>query len=771
IETVVASNPFYAGAQALPTPGTKEYESKRAEMVQAIIDDAVTLVSLANDAEDEMVAAREVFAQYLEVVIEADPTFEPYAMESLQEVALIGTKEALAEVTYEGFAESAATAETPYARSMTDYMAVTNAVAYGSFMLEDIEVIAGYAVMGIDVLADSDNAEVVAAGTKYDLLIGEAVDAALGALDPVAAQIDVIGQRLDLLASSDYYFSLEALAWMETQLPELRTQVDTIEVGETVTQQDIDDMKVLLTAWEEFIASLRGHVDALDTTRLVQVDVPVDQATPLFGIESAYADGAENYGKAVTVLRQEPEPEQGDLGAAWSSVKKGWSATKTGVGVTIDLLGTTVRNVARVPYGIANGNTSAEIWEDIQANSDEVWNNYQNGVSGSKTIYTANEYVEKAENTAGEVTGGAAEWGFEQIFGKGDMSFAAGWATGGVTKIGAGLFTGMAKGIYRVANKKSTDGEVALGIVEIGLSCIGGTKVIFKGSQLPGLVRGSAEGIKQSWRAMINLAKSAATAAERKKLVAEMAEMLAKKGLTSPQVEALIGNSIKVEIAEASARTLAASRDLIMKKIRDLAAAGLGAAKGNFRETIEGTLRDLLRKSFDKSLKGLAEAGAEVIGTSASAIMDNIIGGYLDSQLTGWIGEALSVPPTAAQMNGKYSGTFTISKIDGLPEGGDVEGCDIDLEQLIGQPIPMGVTLNLGEGGSGSATLVANENPTDGTATYGGGTIQMTFATDGNTMSFSGTAAFEQESIVMSGGFSMPMGEGVVMRGSWTASK
>jgi len=771
IETVVASNPFYAGAQELPTPGTKEYESARAAMVQTIIADAAALVSYANDAEDEMVAAREVFAQYLEVIIEADPTLETYAMESLTDVALMGTKEALAEVTYEGFAESAATAETPYDKSLTDYMAVTNAVAYGSFMLEDIEIIAGYAIMGIDLLADSDNPEVVAAGTKYDPRIGEAVDAAMGALGPVAEQLEVIALRLDMLASSDYYFSLEAMAWMEAELPELRAQVDTIEPGEVVTQHDIDDMKVLLTAWEEFNTSLRGHIDALDTTNLVQVDVPAGQATPLFGIESAYAAGDENYGKAVTVLRQEPEPERGYLEAGWSTVKKGWAHTKETAGFTIDALGAVARNVARPFYGWRSGNTRAEVLEDMQANVDEVWENYNNGVSGSKTIYTANEYMEKAENAAGDAAGGAAEWGFEKVFGKGHISSAAGWATGGVTKIGAGLFTGMAKGIYRVANVKSTNGEVALGVVEIGLSCIGGTKVIFKGSQLPGLVRGSAEGIKQSWRAMINLAKSAATSAERKRLVAEMGEMLIKKGLNPAQVETLIGNSIKVEIAEAAARTLASSRDLIWKKIRDLAASGLSATKGNFKETVAESLRGMLRTSFDKSVRGVAEAGVAVIGDSASAIMDNIIGGYLDSKLTGWIGQALSVPPTAAQMNGGYSGTFTIATIDGMPESGEVEGCDIDLQALVGMAIPMTVTLNLGEGGSGSAVFVTNENPSTGTATYGGGSIQMAFVNDGNTMTLTGTAAFEQESIVMSGGFVMPMSDDIVMRGSWTASK
>lgn len=778
IETVVASNPFYAGAQELPTPGTKQFESDRAAMVQAINDEAAALVTACNDAEDEMAGVREIYAEYLEVVIAADPKLEDFATTTLQDVALLGVKESLAESTYRGLAESVTETETPYAKSMIEYLAVVNAVQYGSLMLEDIEVMAGYAAMGLDVLADHSDSVVTAAGQEYDPMIGSAVDAALGALEPVAAKIDVIGQRLDLLASADYYFSLEAMAWMEAQLPELRTQVDTIEVSEGVTQQDIDDMKTLLTAWEEFNASIRGHIDALDTTNLVQVDVPADQAIPLFGIESAYAaDGASDYGKAVAALRVEPEQTEGYLSKAWSGIKTGFGAAKTGLGVTIDTLGVGVRNIARVPYGIANGNSASEIWDDMKANSKEVVDNYNNGVSGATTIYTANEYIENVENAAGDSAGGAVEWGFEKVFGQGDISFAAGWATGGITKIGVGMFTGMSKGIYRVANKKSSDSEVAMGVVEIGLSCIGGTKVIFKGSQLPGLVKGGAEGLKQSWRAMMNLAKSGATAAERKQLTAEVAEMLAKKGLTSPQVEALIGNSIKIEIAEASAKALAASRDLIMKKIRDIAAAGLAAGKANFKETIEGSLRDLLKKSFNKSLSGIVEAGVTVIGGTTTEIIDNIVGGYIDSKVTEWIATALALPPSAAQMSGSYSGSLTIASIDGVEPGGsaDIEGCDIDLGALIGRALPITITLSMGEGGSGTATLELNDGPMTGTATYGGGTIEISIASEGKTMTMSGDVAFAGERIVMSGSFVMPLGEDggdtVMMRGSWTAAK
>jgi hypothetical protein len=105
----------------------------------------------------------------------------------------------------------------------------------------------------------------------------------------------------------------------------------------------------------------------------------------------------------------------------------------------------------------------------------------------------------------------------------------------------------------------------------------------------------------------------------------------------------------------------------------------------------------------------------------------------------------------------------------------DIEGCDIDLGALIGQALPITITLSMGEGGSGTATLELNDGPMTGTATYGGGTIEISIASEGKTMTMSGDVAFAGERIVMSGSFVMPLGEDggdtVMMRGSWTAAK
>jgi len=151
-----------------------------------------------------------------------------------------------------------------------------------------------------------------------------------------------------------------------------------------------------------------------------------------------------------------------------------------------------------------------------------------------------------------------------------------------------------------------------------------------KGTQVPGLLKGGYQTIKNAGKLFVNLAESAGDAQVRAKLGTEMAAILANNNLTKEQVAKLISNSIKVEMSEAISSLMARNRDLYIKAIRDLIAAGGTAIKTNFVNTAKGQIEDLVSKSFSKTLQGILDAGTTVIGAGLGDYIDNLIASQVD---------------------------------------------------------------------------------------------------------------------------------------------
>ncbi|MDZ4063185.1 MAG: hypothetical protein U1E22_00795, partial [Coriobacteriia bacterium] len=452
----------------------------------------------------------------------------------------------------------------------------------------------------------------------------------------------------------------------------------------------------------------------------------------------------------------------------WSAVKSGFGKAKTVVGTGVDVINAGVYNISRVGTGIWYGNTGKDMADDIGRNTKDLVDNYKNGVSGADTFKTAGDYIEGVETGAGEATGGATRWTFEKIFGKGKISGAAGWAVGGLTKITTGMFTGMAKGIYKVANKKSSSADVAVGIVEIALGAIGGSKVILKGSQIPGLLKGAKEGVGAFSKTLTTLVGGAANAAERKQISQALADLLIKKGLTKAEAMNLISNSIKLEINQAVGQFIGASREAMIKKIRDLIAQGGAGFLSNAKETIKSSLADLLSKGFPKTMQGFLDAGTTVMGTTATDYLDNLVAaGLTDGLLTELITSALAVPPDPAQVNGTWNGSLVIVKVD-IPESeqktADEAGCEQLFKQLEGKRQAATFVFKLNDAGSGTVKMTASGSSGSGPATYSDGALKMTVTSQGTTYTMSGTIAFEKSGVMkMSGSWTAPYQKSQIM--------
>lgn len=779
LESAMTGGPFYAGAQALPSQNTAEYDKARAAKVAEVNAKAAELVAACEPAKPALANLRSEYTVFLNKVHNEEDGLKDPAIESLNAVALNGTKTTLAELQYAALAGQETTQT--YAVAMRDYLAVTKATEYASLMLKDADELASYSAIMITALADSENPAVKSAVAEYDTKMQTLYPDTLKALEPLAQGVADIDLGMRQLSSADHYFSLEAMGYMKAEQAKLEEALAGLEPREGITAEDVANIKITYEAFKELNASMESHLAAIDTSGMVEVaGVPFHD----FGPDKAYAAGdyepGKNYDAGTEVMRQQADstpPKKGFFSGAWDTVKSGFGKLKTGVGVGVDAIGLGVRNITSVGAGIYYGNSTKDIVDNIMTNTKEVADNYEKGLSGSSTFTTAGEYVEGVETGAGEAAGGATEWGFEKVFGKGKVSGTAGWAVNGVTKITVGMFTGLAKGIYKVADKKSSTEDVAIGFIEIGLGAVGGSKLIIKASQLPGLLKGGAEGAKAFGKIVTNLVGSAANSSQRKAISKQLADLLIKKGMDPKAAQQILAATIKSEINAAMGQLLKNSRAAMIKKVRDLLASGGTGALTNFKETVKSSLEDLLKKGFSKTFQGYLDAGTTVIGATFTDYVDNLVAaGLTDGVLVDLIKSALAIPPDPAQVNGTWTGSLIITKVD-IPKSekkrAEEAGCERAFKELEGKKQSATFKIKLNDSGSGTANMTLKGGSGNGSATYSDGQITMVVTSQGTRFTLKGTVAFKNEGgMTMSGSWSAPFqGSKIKMAGTFSATK
>jgi hypothetical protein len=785
LETAMCAGPLYPGSRMLPAQNTLEYDRARAAKVKALVADAVALGAACQAAQPAMSRLRADYVTYLDALQKADPESGEFAASTSQALVTNTLQQAVKQAELVALVNPGAKPNKAFTRSFMDYLAVVKSADLAGAYLADLDQITGFAAIALARYAD--NPKMADANAAFDAAMEQDSAAAAKALAPVAEKVAAVDDGLKRISSADHYFALEAVGYMDSEVAKLKPVVDGLKPRDGLTAQDVADIKALYEGYAWWAGELKRIVASEAATDLVQAEKPRTGYNP-FGVEAAYAaegytPGAD-YGKAVAVLQEAPKPaaSQGWASKGGGAIKSAFGAAKTGIGVAIDSAGAAVQGVTAVGAGWYYGNSTSEIIGHIKGAGQEVADNYNKGISGAKTIKVAGEYIEGVESGAGDAAGkavaGVLTWGANKAGVSADtqktISSWSNWAANGITKTTVGMFTGVAKGIYKVGSTGSSTADVVSGIIDIGLGAIGGSKIIIKASQVPGLTKGAYEGMKGLGQAMLNLGRSAATASERKGLEASLRAALTSKGLTKEAVDKLISDSIKLEIAEQTAKALAATRAQVLKNLRDLIASGGSKWWGDLKGTIASSWSDLVSKSFAKSGQGMLDAGTTVMGGTLTDYIENLVAaGITDAVLTDLVNQALAVAPDPEQIDGTYKGSMTVVKVD-IPEGQEKaakEGnCAMIFKQLEGKKLPL--TLKISATG-GTVQMTGKSGGGSGSCEYSNGTITMKVSSEGSTITMTGKAKLRKEGgVEMSGTFVLPYkGTPIKMTGTWTASK
>lgn len=745
--TLLASSPFYSGAQPLPGQRTQEYDEARAKKVEQIIADSDKLAAAAVKLKPDAEKLRKAFSDYLTVCINNDPNTQSFVTAAGREMLRLYTLEAVIEAEYNSIDTSS---EDPFARTYMQYLKCTKAVKLAAAYLQDIDNMVILAAAGLDGMSGTKNAKIAEANAKLDDAMS-GVDRMSGPISDVMSGMRKVDYGFKQLATGDHYFARSAVKFMRDSMPELKAAAANMRPNQYMDAESVAITKEYLGKFDKLSADMQEYLDSVPESSLL----PVEASAPVPNGVAFAAHIPTDYGKAYASVAQpakDPgEQKPGWLSTGWNVIKKAVHGTQSVIGVGVDVLGTSVKNITRVGAGIYYGNTSKEIWEDMQANSNQIIRNWKTNKSGASTMRTANQYINKIDDGAEYIASG----GTEKVVGKGWTS----WLMGKVARGVSGIFTGLGKGITLVGNRQATGSDYVIGTVEIGCAFIGGSKVIIRGSQLPGFAKGLAQGTWMSGKRMLNAVGRFFESFTEAELEAGIKQAM-KLGMQTA------GFNGRLAASKAVMAAIEASNAALRREMGALVDAAIKAGSANFTGTLRESMFDFVKAKFTNNIKGLATAIATAAGKNPKEFLDNVVGQWAEDALKDLVDEAMAEAPLPQELNGLWTGTSVFTSIDlpEIPKSGK-EGCDLDIagasKALEGKPLGTTMRFAGSRTGSGTMTLQMSHgkeagDPVNANYRYENGVMTISQGTKGGHITLRGNA--------------MRMTKGYAMRGTLTGT-
>lgn len=643
---LVASSPYYMGRGTLDLPAFKQYEKLRGAKVAEALKLTAELTTAAKKLKTDLEPFKGAFFGLAETAIAEDEQYKKFFQESGGSIMEHLVKEETLLVNIETIDENPST--DPYVAALFDYQKTVLALALTETIYKDFANLFANATTAAELLAANENSNIKEALAIFNAQM-EKVSALNGTFDEIAQKTAHLQTALKQLTTGDYYFAQAGLAFVNEKLPEIKKMATELAPTADLDAENIQTMQDYIAIFEVFTGEMKTEMENIAKEGLITPETTEKTFFGLIAIAQAEVASAtvDLLQKANDTFQQAPTATPSTLATAgdlikagaswtWSGIKEGFNKAKTGAGVTLDTAGALTKSGFDVIFGAANGNSVSEITGEIKGNFKKVKDNYDKDLSGAEIIKTAGEYLEAVEDAPGQA--------IEGVVGKGWTS----WAAGGITKITVGMFTGLGKGMYKIANKQSTAGEIAEGMLDVGLSLIGGTKTIFKGLSAEG-----KEGFKMFGQKAVNYVKMVANKLDREQLKTLTKEILKKAKLTPSEVLSLITNSLELEGKELVAAELKAISQGINEKFTTLLKDGLANILKNAKgagATVGETYKGFVKDTFEKSLSGLKEAMLKTLGEGYEDYVDNLITSKMDD----FIKAAIKVYIDAAKYDGVY---------------------------------------------------------------------------------------------------------------------
>lgn len=626
---LVGAAPFYAGAFPLPGSNTATFDTARATKIGEIQTIAASMRQTAADTSPRLDPLRKALFQCLDAGIKAKPELASFASECVKDVLGCQTASAVALAEAEAVSIPAAPA---FSTSLMEYLQVLRSFNAAQTTLAEADRLVALAALLASAFEKSGDAKLQEAATSLDTAMG-ALDGLGDSLANLAKGLDSGLLGLKQLRTADHYLVLSALEFATNELPKARQNLGSLKPTQQITSDQITAIGQVLESFSLMLTLAQQVTAAVPDSYLVPVET---ETTYTGGIAWAFKDGG-YYEMANKALKS---PQQASSGPGLGTVVAAtWKAVRNAPASAIEMAELNWNTVVNTAQGVIVDGKSLEA---AKAEQMQLWldaeSRFQAGTQGTEVLQGAKDGLEGMEELA--------EFYTSELASSATPNYYIPEVTGKVAKAVVGMFTGLAKGLYTLADPTADAGDLAGGLVDIAGSAIGGSKVLAK----PSILQGSG---KSFWQWL----KPAGVEA-------------AKEGLEQ-------------SATTATSQALQATNVALKDRLKALAAAW--AAQGG--KTAAESLNDFATKQFEANLSGFAKALQTVIGERGGTFIDNVFSELMDNMLQSVVVETLGGPGfdgTYKGLAGKSKGANLVITIKGATVTGTISASNTtDLGKLV----------------------------------------------------------------------------------------
>jgi len=766
--TVISAGPLYAGKESDQQPGLKRFR----ELKLALVDQIMQAISKADtDGRTyavDLKALKDKYIDYLGRTLEQNKKLGSQMKEETKGIIEPEVAYTANFAVYKSTDPSSTDQDS--VKALLQYQQVYLTLQNISLLSDDTAQTTGGLLTLQTALQNSGDANMKAIADDIEANSPSMVDSLgqkLSDLQQSAANIDGMLKQID---TAEYYMGQASAQYMQTQLADLNTKLAGLTPNANLTADDIAFMKNLTKYYGDFAGQIKQNLDQVDKSKLLSfaTPAPAQGLIPLANAQTSL-DPEEGYGsKALGFLTSAAKATYNAGTTAgkftWNAGKTLISGTKTAIGVTLDTMAATTQSAKDIIGGGLSGDSLHQIGQNIKDNFHQVADNYNEGRSGSDILTTAHDYFDSVEKAGGNLAASAVE----KTIGKGWTS----WAAGHVGKLTVNLFTSLGKGITAVANKSSTNGEIAEGLLDIACSFIGGSKVIATGSEM---LSGSKQLLKNFGEQGFNFIAKTLWAGDVAAAKALREELKLGAKMTAKELEqALFMNASDIAFKEGMVKEMQAAGAKLTQELKGLITGGAKTIAENIPNEIAKNFKEFVKDEFENTLKGLGEGILSGLGDNFTKYFNNVVGNKIDDIIKELTKEAvdsgkipgLAVIPDINDLAGHWgNGSMVITDVavtDEFKKKAKDEGCDYTaIEQQKGKSVPLDLLMEPTSATGGNLTIKSSDGkPQIIPFTYADGVITAQYSEQGANINLNMNVSMEDGKIKSSGPMTIDYGNG-----------
>lgn len=649
-DDIVDGGPYYISSQNPIQPLLIEYEKLKTEKVNEAIDITEKIFNQAKEVKSHLDQLKNDFIYMMDLALEHEKDLKDASKEFGKIILEYQILEELLIMTYESIEVPT---DDDVLKARFEYLKTNLAVELQEVIVDDLEQFTTLAILLYFEFVDSNDEVIVDIATKFmqDMEIINELSEIVWDMQDNVINLDFILKQIN---TAEYYIGLASLDYIQNEIPEIRKLLDNADENEVLNLEDIEFLKEYLDIYDDFSKDLIVMLEDIDEKYLLDIDTNITLQNNYY-FPKATAQGRDYSQRSLSIFTSN-EPIGQKMrrvpGLMLDNMKDGLRQARQSIGAAVE--GANMLTKTTFDYGLSwwYGNDVKDTQAILDENGKALRARWENDELGADVYQQAIDYFDYTDSTGQAI----ADQGVQALFGEGNLS----WLAGHTGRITVGMFTGFGKGTMQILNPRSSGGELAEGLLSVSLSLIGGSKVIFKGSQV---ASGGAKSLRLAGQKSINALERFLASGHIKNLKRISSDILQNKKLTKEMARTLINNAKRISRNTAIQQKLQAVSQSINQQFLDLMKQGGRTFLTNMKKGSKEAYKEFMQQAFEHSLSGYKDALIGVLGNSFTEYINNLVASKADDMFKTMVKEYIDkglIPGLGGPFDGNYVGKADI---------------------------------------------------------------------------------------------------------------